>query len=371
MDILYLFRDLPTVMYQWQHYHIIDELSNYGCYFDIVSPDDFDSLEHYYESVINKTNSKHYQIIMTCLGDSFLTVDFVEQLRSTGSKTLLFCPDNLVVPFNHRNIAPHFDLVWLTSVETEYLFKRWGCNTVFLPYAANPNFLSPPSDKNVVSERKRRVCFVGTPHGSRIKTINLLLDNNVPVTIFCSKQYAEQRTKIQASPSEVIHKALDKIRFSIGRKLLLALIIDKVKREELHTDSSYLEIKEPVPITDLPKIYNSYYIVLSFSEAESSAYLKKPVDIVNLRNFEIPMSGGVQFVRATEELKRYFQNNEEIIFYTNEDDMPQIAKHILTDYADDKIREISNKARSVAEKNHAWVNRFKVVFSALNINIEQ
>ena len=34
-------------------------------------------------------------------------------------------------------------MVWLTSVETENLFKKWGASTIFLPFAANPNFFKP------------------------------------------------------------------------------------------------------------------------------------------------------------------------------------------------------------------------------------
>ena len=366
MKILYLFRDLPSIMYQWQHYHFIDEMAGYGCVFDIISPDSYNDLDSYYEAVLEKVEQETYDLIMTCLGDKYLSIEFVKKLKLQGIKTLLFCPDNLVVPYNHRSIAPLFDLVWLTSKETEYLFKKWNCNTVFLPYAANPDFLKPPSPPEKEIEKIRRVCFVGTPHGSRIKTINCLLQNNIPVTIYCSKQYAESRNSIQASTTDIIKKIWDKVRFPIGRKLLIGLILDKLKKEELDLNSEYLEIKDPVPITQLPEIYNSYYLILSFSEAESSAYLKHPVDIVNLRNFEIPMSGGIQFVRETNELKQYFTDRESVVFYKDSADMIKKAKDFLSS-DDNTVLEIRRRSRIIAEENHTWMIRFKTVFSLLRL----
>ena len=114
------------MMYQWQKYHIIDEMAEHNCQIDILSPLSYESIEEANEEIVKKLRDNCYDLFLTCLTSTHLFPETIKRIRELGIPSLLFCPDNLVAPFNHEKIAPLFDTVWLTSSETEYLFKKWN-----------------------------------------------------------------------------------------------------------------------------------------------------------------------------------------------------------------------------------------------------
>lgn len=225
---------------------------------------------------------------MTCHNEELLYIETLTEIKNLSIPTLLFCPDNLLAPYNHENIASKFDLVWLTSQETKYLFTSWGCKTIFLPYAANPFLRVPDYSLDEIME----IGFIGTPHSSRIDVINRLVDSQIPESVHTKAPNVTQKL-IAASKESYFSAFRSYMRYSIGRKLLLASIMDKMKKRYLHTDASSLRIKEPVPFAEMAKVSCAYAMMLSFSAAKSTAILKSPVPIVNLRHFEIPMSGAL------------------------------------------------------------------------------
>ncbi len=360
MKVLYYFLDLPTNMFQWQKYHIIDELATHNIFIDIFSPLKYANIGQANEMLLEAING--YDMFMTCLNETYLYLDTLQEIKKRGIPTLLFCPDNLTAPFNHKKIAPFFDLVWLTSIETEYLFKRWGAKTIFLPYAANPNLLKPISSENEIL----RVGFVGTPHGSRIDRINKLLDGGIPITVHTSTENFDNKL-IKAPILEYLKKSSLWFRYPLGRRLLIAAIRDKLGHRELMDKKNCLEIKEPVSLEKLSEINGSYALVLSFTEADSTGILKHPVPIVNLRNFEIPMSGGLQFTMYSKEIAEYFENDKEIILARSMEEYIDKAKFYLQAEQTSLRKRIRFAARKRAQTQHTWYNRFSCIFQSLGL----
>ena len=300
---------------------------------------------------------------MTSYSTNYLYLDTLETIKRNGVKTLCFCPDNLTVPYNQRAIAKYFDLVWLTSKETEYLFKRWGANTIFLPYASNPNLLRP----NWNIKEIERLAFVGTPHGSRVERINMLLQSQVPITLY-SKKTDTSNIQFRASASEYRKAIINYMKYPIGRKLLYAIIKDKLGRHEIDLNSEMLELKQPIPLDELGKINSAYALVLAFTEANSTGVLKKPVPIVNLRNFEIPMSGGLEITLYTEELASYFEPGEEIILCSSKEELADKAHFYLQEKQHSLRMKMKENARKRAEKEHTWFHRFDTIFKELELS---
>lgn len=362
LKVLYYFLDIKTMMFQWQRFHIVNEMACHGVDIEIFSPLDYENVEVANAELIAKIKEIDYDMFMTCLNEEHLYYETLEQIKKYGIPTVLFCPDNLVAPFNHRHIANRFDLVWLTSIETEYLFKQWGCNTIFLPYAANPNFLTPTHS----SEEIKRIGFIGTPHGSRIDRINTLLDAKVPVTVHTSVQNLDN-TFFKASISDYVKKLANYMRYPIGWKLAEAAIIDKLWHRDLVDRNMLLEQKDAIPLEKLAEYNGKYALILSFSDADSTGVLKKPVNIVNLRNFEVPMSGGVQFTTYSDELASYFENDKEIILCKDKEEYIEKAKFYLSDNMKETRTKIRVAARKRCEAEHTWYCRFASIFSELGI----
>ena len=361
MKVMYYFRDINTVMYQWQRYHIVDEMMFHNCSIEIISPTYYQSIEECNEAIIKKLRDNVYDLFMTCLNDEFLFPETLLRIKEIGMPTLLFCPDNLTAPFIHERIASLFDLVWLTSKETKYIFEQWGCYTVFLPYAANPHFLVP--QYNMMEELS--IGFIGSPHGSRIDRINFFLEYCVPITMHTNSQNLDA-TLIKAPLSDYIKTLIDFMRYPLGRRMAIAAIIDKLTKRKL-IENEYLSIQAAVPLQNLAEFNCKYALILSFTDAASTGVLKKPIPIVNLRNFEIPMSGGIQLTLYSDELASYFDNDKEIVMGYSMEECVDKAKFYLSERQYTRRKEIRIAARKRAEMDHTWYRRFSKVFEAIGI----
>lgn len=362
MKILYYFLDINTNMFQWQRYHIVNELAEHNIEIDICSPLNYDTVEQANEAVLSMMASGKYGMFMTCLTESYIYKDTLRSIRKKGFPVLLFCPDNLTAPYNHKSIAKEFDLVWLTSKETEYLFKRWGATTVFLPYAANPNFLKP----SIGTKEVQRIGFIGTPHGSRIDRINTLVSNEIPLTIHTGTKNLENKL-IKAPLSSYVSKLFNWMKYPIGRRLAIAAIKDKLSHRDIINDSEFLEILEPVPLSELSAMNNTYALILSFTDADSTGILKRPVPIINLRNFEIPMSGGIQITTYTDELASYFEDGKEIVLCKDRDEYIEKSKYYLQENLASVRQNMRKNARKRAVSEHTWFKRFEKVIELIKI----
>lgn len=366
MKILYYFKNLNNAMYQWQRHHIFDELKYHGIEISVFSPLDYANYEEAQDALIKHLHSHRYDLFMTPMKDEEIHSSTIDYIRSLGIPTLLICFDNLTVPFNHKKISSHFDLVWLTSIETDYLFKRWNATTIFLPYAANPHIITPKYDKDNES-----VLFIGTPYGSRCKMINNLIDNDVNVSLFgLDKQSESGRIIPNVSKKSLAIEIKRMLSFPIGRKLAYASIKNKfLKQSVLHADSEFLTKFPPVDLKTMMHYYNNYALSLSSVTNRHTGVLKHPVMIANLRSFEIPASGGILFCQFNPELNQHFIDGKEAIYYHNDADMIDKAKFYLSQKNRNIRLAIKQAARLKAENEETWFTRFSKIFEKLNISV--
>ena len=363
MEIVYFFKDYQVPMYQWQHIHIIDELKVHGCNVTIINPLDFDNTELSNSSVLKYIHSHPVDLFMTPHNEQDLYIETLEKIKREGVPTLLICFDNLVVPFMHFKIAPYFDLVWLTSKETKSLFDKRGCKTIFLPYAANP-FL-PRTNESI-----KGVGFVGTPYGSRANMINSLTQNGIPVHCHCLKRETEE--EVEDAPLPHSQMSLPKVtvellKFQEGRKIIAGAMLNKFKKNAILDENKWLYKESIVPVNDLYMVYPRYSLALSSTSARNTDVLKKPLPIVNLRSFEIPMSGGIQICRYSDEMASYFEDGKEIVFYRDTPELIEKAIYYCDDTQSTERKRIRQAAREKAVAYHTWYKRFSNIFSLFGI----
>lgn len=169
MNIFYFFKELQTPMYQWQRIHFFDELERNGHRIITFNPLDYPSIDEANEKLISAIKgTEDVDLFMNCDDSSVLYPGTMKEINKMGIPSLLICWDNLELPYKHKSIAPLFDMVWITSVETKYLFERWGCkNIIFQSFAANPYVFKPCWRKPI-----SKVGFIGSPYGSRVNKLN-------------------------------------------------------------------------------------------------------------------------------------------------------------------------------------------------------
>lgn len=367
MRILYYSKEESNFMWQWQRFHIFDDLAHHNCFFDILNPSYFSSWDKANEKLLEALKKNHYDLIMTPYGEDQIYISSLNEIKKIGVPSLLFCPDNNTIPFYYKNVCSHFDLVWLTTVDTEYLFKNWGAKTIFLPFAANPYMVNPTFGDEI-----EKVCFIGTPHGTRPNMLNTLLNGGVDLCLFSKMAENTKQTQniddANASTKLKGASTMDYLKFHVGRKVLLGKIVNQLFfNNSLNINSPTLEIRNPLPFDTMYQTYNRYALSISSVTARNTSVLKNPIYFVFLRNFEIPMSGGLQICQYCQEMSEYFEEDKEILFYRSDNELIDKAKFYLRPETHSLRLSMKKAARYRAENEHTWHHRFEKIFKALNI----
>lgn len=366
MNILVFFPEEKSFMGQWQKHHIYNELHQHGHDIHLFNPLQFPSFEQANSELIKlvKSGNIKFDIFINSLGSHELFPETVFEIKKTGIKTLLICFDNLHAPFMHKLIAPHFDLVWLTSKETKWMFLKWKCNTVFLPYAANPYMFKPKHDIEIPA-----IGFIGIPYGTRINKINALLKYGIKCNIYSKTLLEWDKEGAEKSYSlDLLKSGMNLIRFDIGRKVIFGAIKKKLfySNQTSLLDSPDLQKNQSVSFEEMNYLYSNLAISLGITELRNTYVLKQPVHKLHLRTFEIPMCGGLQLSSYTEELAGYFAEDKEIILYRSDEEMISKARFYMKP-ENKPIREnMKMQARKRAENEHAWINRFDIAFKLLS-----
>jgi len=369
MIIFYYFKELNTPMYQWQRSHLINELKREGHSFITYNPLDYESIDKANEYVIKEiVKQKRVDLFLTCDDQDVIYKETIESVKKKGIPTCLICWDNLELPYKQKKIAPVFDVVWITSIETKYLFEKWGCkNIIFQTYAANPYVYRPTTDNVVIPS----VGFIGSPYGSRTNIINELLQHNIPCDIYSNALFDKGYNssvggKIKVNVKDIIIKAGRYLRFPIGRKVLYSTILNKFHTGKiLFEDSPCLNTSRSVDHNTMCELYSRFSLSINMSELRDTYLLKNPIHKIHLRTFEIPMCGGLQFTSYNDEIASYFEEDKEIVLYRSKEEMVDKAKYYLNPTNADKVISMKVAARCKAENEHTWQKRFEVIFNSI------
>lgn len=371
MNILYFFCEDNTFMTQWQRIHIFNELEINGHCIEVFNPNNYSSIEEAndkFDKYLHKTKN-NYDLFMTCHGDSYVYKETIQTVKAKGIPTLLICFDNLHAPFMHKNIACYFDLVWLTSYETKYLFEKWNCNNIIIqPYAANPHIFTTT---NQIKKTIFSVCFIGTPYGSRINKLNTLTNAKVYCDLYTDNFKTSQRLEniknIIPKTDNLLRTIIQASYFDIGRKIMISSLINKIfYLNKLNNDNnSYLNIHNSISFQEMQELYSCYALSLNITELRNTYILNKPIHKIHLRTFEIPMCGGLQLASYSKELSSYFEEDKEIILYKTEDELISKCNFYLNPKNESLLIEIKKNARRRAQSDHTWINRFNNVFKLI------
>lgn len=368
--ILYYFPEKEINMHQWQRIHFFDELARNNIYIEVFNPLHYPNIDEAQLELVKyaKQNIHRFDLFFTGIGDNLLSPAIVSEIKNAGLPTLLICFDNLHAPFMHRKLAPAFDLVWLTSFETQYLFNQWGANSIFLPYAANPYFFTPANFPEV-----KTVGFIGTPYGGRINKIKFLSENNIQVSVYSDFNRQPSKTPLKGprKKKEIVSDIFNLLGFSVGREILLSELKLKCQlknKMSVLSPSKNIAIFSSLSFDEMSQLHEAFAMSLSVTDIRNTYLLRKPIYKLHLRTFEIPMSGGLQITNYTDEIASYFEDGKEIILYKSDEELIAKAKFYLHDSQMNTRKKMKMAARKRAESEHTWINRFSTVFKQLGLH---
>ena len=369
MKILYFFQELGTPMFQWQRMHFIEELGHHNIIIESFNPLLYNDVEEANEKLIEKVQEGKYDLFLSNAGYyGMLFVETVEAIKKIGIPTMRIAWDNISIPYVDKVLGPHFDLLWLTAKDNIGLYEKWGAKTFFAPYAANP-YTFTFNLQNI----KRHVCFVGNPHGSRAIMINKLTEAGVRVDYYHGKNPNTVETKksieakyniIEPSPKSIVYRRLF---FPEGRKMILGSMMNKFKGQTEIVFNEHLHKNFSVSHDDMVSIYSNAALSLASTSVGHTDILKNPVQWLFLRNFEIPMCGGIEICKYSPEVASYFEDGKEIILYKTNEELVDKAKYYTEKASDKELLTIKEAARRRSENEHTWFCRFKQAFDILGL----
>jgi hypothetical protein len=352
-------------MLQWQRVHIFDELEREGHTITVYNPLSFRSIDEANEQLPETLRQcrSSLDLFMNATPAKFLYKETMQKVKQLGIPSLLICFDNLHAPFIHQDMAPYFDLVWLTSRETQPMFDRWKCNTIFQPYAANPFTFVPKYGAEISS-----IGFIGTLYDDRVNRVNQLTSNEICCTLYSDGFFSDGKQSANKSLTykETALLLLKLAQFGIGRKVAYGTVKNKLFPANNHLKKNdFLELKHSVSFEQMSEVYSNHALSLGISELRNTFVLKQPVHKLHLRTFEIPMCGGLQIAPYVEELAGYFEDGKEIVLCKSDEEFVSKAKFYLNPENESLRRKMKESARKRAAAEHTWTCRFEKVFAVL------
>lgn len=363
-------------MQNWGSVHIQNELAHHNVEIVYFNEFDYSDIEESNIELLKHINENHYNVFISPYNEKHVYLDTILKIKSCGVATVLQLYDNLVIPFEHKQCCKYYDLVWCMYKETLHLFKEWckdSHNTViFAPYAANP-FININNCEEI-----NGVGFIGSPYGGRANRINTLTNNKINTYVYCKSISKKSVRNINADLLDEIicfknklfsniYSFTNYIQYENSRKILIGKIKNMFNKSSMLQENQYIHFLESCKPIDVYTENHRYALSLSFTSFRNTAVLKNPLRSINLRGFEIPMSYSVYFSEYCDELAEYFEENKEVIFWRNNEEMIDKVKFYLKDAQKGFRDKIRLAARKKAEAYHTWWERYKKIFSCLNI----
>lgn len=370
-------------MYEWHDVHYCDELTRAGHTVIDCNPVQLlgrkGSIAEYSDILVSaakkiiKEPGPH--LMVSNATDSTILSDAIDVLRKLGIACVNLSVDDLTVPFDVKKIGSHYDLCWTTYRGTEVQLKKYGCNVIYLPMAANPHVFKTNNDN-----RAHSLCFIGSCYGARANYIAKLTKAGIPMRVrgngWLDTPYKNTHKLNNLNAKDVIDKlklATEYARFPIGRKILAAAIKKRILLQdgsEVKQDISQVDIGRPLSsFSEMINFYASCSASLGVLECASTYLLKKPVVYYRLREFEAPMLGCAHIVCRVPELEESFAEDKEMIFYSSLEECVDKARYYLAPENYNICRAMGEKARKRAQREHTWLNRFSVLCNTLGIKI--
>lgn len=372
--------------YDLHQIHIVNELRDAG--HEVLSVDPaailnrFDTAEAYGEVTLAAVRKFQAEggcdLFFSGAVDDTLDPGTVREISRMGIPTVNLNFDDLSHPYRVRALMPAFDLVWTTVPENMHLIRGYGAKKlIHMPFAANPGAFRPVP---VSGEEDRSVVFIGSCYGARFRSVCRLAQAGIPVTAMGQTPftyYDEGKApsplkKALGSKVDGWKRATESLSYASGRDCVRAALYRTVEARmrdipEKRPHEGPVTYAPGPRFEDMAGIFGRTALSLGSLELASTFVLKKPLLFIRLREFEVPMCGGIHFANASPELMEYFEPDREMLFYASPEEMIDKARFYLDAARDTARGEIRQAARARAERDHSWSVRFDRLVRELGI----
>ena len=293
-----------------------------------------------------KTEEKrgHIDLFYSYYYSKCILPEVIRKIRELGIVTVNFYCNNIHQFDLVSEISPHYDYCMFPEREALQKYLDLGANPVHVQMAANPDVYKPyPLD------RAYDATFIGQNYLNRQSYAEYLYKNGIDIYVWGP----DWKRALIAKRKGVINRVKAKLGFN--NSVL----------PEAHVGG-------PLSDEELIQMYSCSKISLNFSEVSVSDKNYNPGTIkrhIRLRDFEAPMSGAFYITGYQDELKEYYEIDEEIVCYDTREELLEKIRYYLKHPDEAEAIRIAGHKRAL--KDHTWEKRFKDLFKKIGFNDER
>ncbi len=318
--------------------------------------------------LIKKLNDqKKIDFILTYFTRDHITVDALKEMKSIGIPTANFSCNNTHQFYLVEEISKYFTYNLHSEYDASVKFKNAHATPIWFQMAANPNFYFPKKERKFVSD----VSFIGSSYAKRLDYIFDLMTNGINIKCY--------------GPNWLINKPNPDLKFfykELNRIITLSTLIfysDKFRRYKKSFELNYYDkqtllrkeysenLNYPVSDSEMIEIFRTSRINLGFLEVykETSVGFETKKHL-HLREFEVPMAGGLYATNYSNELAEHYVPEKEVITFVNSEELiDKINFYLQNPSMADKIREAGH-IRAI--KDHTYHERYRQLFDKIKLS---
>ena len=258
-------------------------------------------------------------VFFMLVGDKIPTEMF-QWLKKNGVKPILWATEDPYFIDRTMDLLPHCEQVFTIDKGAQNYYQKQGYQVELLPLGTDCNtFSQKPMKKKYSSD----LCLIGFPYPSRVELVKKIIDNT------------NYRILVGGSGWQKHLRETRQVKIING----------------------YTHPKK------VAYYYSNAKIVLNhhreFQENSNSNSSGVINESVNNRTFDIAACGAFQLIEQKEDLQNYFVEGEEIITFTNENDLIDKIHFYIEE--NEQRKEIGEKGRRRVWEEHTMYHRVRTI----------
>ena len=308
-------------------------------------------------------------LIFCIVYDDFLLVETAKQLRDLGVPMVNYHVDMAFQWYRVIRTAPYFDVLAVAQMTNAEHLKPYNANIEWMPMAANPSFYFREGAPRPVYEHG--VSFIGSFNPFRRALLAECVSKGIRPIVFGRGWKSESPSPYQFTWDT--YKIFHDLRYyasarmkAEGSESVLGPLRRKYARNVLFQKLEGVDFKGPCDDASLPTVFSQSQVNLGFSDtgwhSEMSVRQSKNLQC-RLRDFEVPMAGGLYLVQEAPDHAQYYKLGEEIVVWSEPGDfIDKVLFYLRNERAASRIREAGQKR---VLREHTWQHRFDRLFVKL------
>lgn len=315
-------------------------------------------------AVKNEHFVKPIDLFFSYLTDKDIDTGALKAIKSLSVPMVNFSCNNTHQFSLVENISSLFDFNLHSEKDADIKFRVLGANPVWFPMAANPRYYFPIKGEYIYD-----TSFIGAAYAKRSFYVDYLVQNGINVDCFgpnwlINKPFSNlKKYKREADRLRWLLQSITTISPGTRKNLSLKIYNHDFLKNLREMNSNRFHY--PVRDNEMPAIFSQTKVNLGFLEV----YLYDNHQIVqkhlHLREFEVPMCGGLYITNYSEELSEFYDLDKELLVFYNEIDLADKIKYYLKH--DNEADTIRKRSFARALKDHTYQKRFTELFLKINL----